>query len=269
MAGCSSLMSNEIHVAETQKASPDASKVKYLATVRIAKYEDGRNVPHTRKIGISDQRVLGLSGTDIILDRDVTDVVSDSLRKRLNDAGILAKDDASALFELSGVVKDLSYDVKVRDHVLIKLDSTLTEVATGKTVWAGEVEQKDERFAGVSGNSKSDIADYLKHELGIVTGKTTEAINAVLVATHPEMFNLTPGAKLIPGVKEFVTPAVSPSAGCFPLGSACAWRQITGIFRQRTARGQYQAGPRESVCGRCVFRNIAAACRDGNRGAHS
>jgi hypothetical protein len=138
----------------------------------------------------------------------VVDVVSDSLRKRLNDAGILAKDDASALFELSGVIKDLSYDVKVRDHVLIKLDSTLTEVATGKTVWAGEVVQKDERFAGVSGDSKSDIADYLKHELGIVTGKTTEAINAALVASHPEMFNLTPGAKLIPGVKEFVIPPV-------------------------------------------------------------
>ncbi len=217
LAGCSNLMSNEIHVAETQKASPDASKVKYLATIRIAKYEDGRNVPHTRKIGISDQRVLGLSGNDIILDRDVTDVVSDSLRKRLNDAGILAKDDASALFELSGVVKDLSYDVKVRDHVLIKLDSTLTEVATGKTVWAGEVEQKDDRFAGVSGNTKSDIADYLKYELGIVTGKTTEAINAVLVATHPEMFNLTPGAKLIPGVKEFVTPVVPQVQAAPPL----------------------------------------------------
>ena len=208
LAGCSSFMSNEIHVVETQKANPDAPKVKYLATVRIAKYEDGRNVSHTRKIGITDQRVLGLSGNDIILDRDVADVVSDSLRKRLNDAGILAKDDASALFELNGVIKELSYDVKVRDHVLIKLDSTLTEVATGKTVWAGEVVQKDERFAGVSGNSKSDIADYLKHELGIVTGKTTEAINAVLVATHPEMFSLTPGAKLIPGVKEFVVPPV-------------------------------------------------------------
>ncbi len=208
MAGCSSFMGNEIHVVETQKTNLDAPKVKYLAAVRIAKYEDGRSVPHNRKIGITNQRVLGLLGKDIVLDRDVTDVVSDSLRRRLNDAGILAQDDASAMFELNGVIKDLSYDVKARDHVLIKLDSTLTEVATGKTVWAGEVVQKDERFAGVSGNSKSDIADYLQHELGIVTGKTTEAINAVLVATHPEMFNLTPGAKLIPGVKEFVVPPV-------------------------------------------------------------
>ena len=213
LAGCASLMNNEIHVSENEKANPNASKVKYLASVRIAGYVDGRDAPNSRKIGISEVRVLGLSGKDIILDRDVTDVVTDSMRKRLDDAGIqiLAKDDASALFELSGVVKELRYDVKARDHVIIKLETTLKEAATGKVVWAGEVEQKDERFAGVSGNSKSDIADYLKQELGIVTGKTTEAINSLLVATRPELFNLTPGAKLIPGVKVFVTPgATSP-----------------------------------------------------------
>src|ERR1035437_5352732 len=108
LTGCSSLMNSEIHVAEAGKNSSDAARVKYLATVRIGKYTDARNVANTRKIGISEERVLGLSGKEITLDRDVTDVVSDSLRKRLNDAGILAKDDASALFELSGVVKDLS-----------------------------------------------------------------------------------------------------------------------------------------------------------------
>ena len=211
LAGCAGLMNNEIHVSEKEKTNPNASQVKYLASVRIAGYVDGRNAPNPRKIGISEVRVLGLSGKDIILDRDVTDVVEDSMRKRLDDAGmqILAKDDASALFELSGVVKEMKYDVKSRDHVFIKLETTLKEVATGKVVWAGEVEQKDERFAGVSGNSKSDIADYLKQELGIVTGKTTEAINSLLVATRPELFNLTPGAKLIPGVKVFVTPGVT------------------------------------------------------------
>ncbi len=203
LAGCASLMSNEIHVSENEKPNPNAAKVKYLASVRIAGYVDGRNAGNPRKIGISEERVLGLSGKDMILDRDVTDVVTDSLRKRMDDAGIqiLAKDDASALFELSGVVKELKYDVKARDHVLIKLETTLKETATGKVVWAGEVEQKDERFAGVSGNSKSDIGDYLKQQLGIVTGKTTEAINSLLVATRPELFNLTPGSQADPGCK--------------------------------------------------------------------
>src|SRR5512138_578568 len=136
VAGCANLMSNEIQVSESP--SPNPSMVKYLASVRIAGYVDRRNVENPRKIGISEVRVFGMSGTDIILDRDVTEVVTASLRKRLDDSGIrvLAKDDASALFELSGVIKELRYDVKVRDQVHIKLETTLKEVATGKVVWA-------------------------------------------------------------------------------------------------------------------------------------
>jgi len=215
LGGCASLMSNEIHVSESEGPNPNASTVRYLASVRIAGYVDGRNVGNPRKIGISEERVFGMSGTDIILDRDVSDVVTASLRKCLDDTGIrvLAKDDAGALFELSGVIKELRYDVKVRDQVHIKLETTLKEVATGKVVWAGEVEQKDDRFAGVSGNTKNDIADYLKREVGVVTGKTAEAINSVLMATRPELFSLAPGTKVIPGVKVLVAPGVaSPSS---------------------------------------------------------
>ena len=163
LAGCAVLGGNEIHVSESEKQNPNAAKVKYLATIRIAGYVDGRNTGNPRKIGIAEARVMGLSGTDILLDRDATEVVTDSLRKRLEDTGIqiLAKDDTSALFELSGVVKELKYYVKVRDEVSIRIQSALKEVATGKIVWSGEVAQQDDRFAGVSGNTKGDIASYL------------------------------------------------------------------------------------------------------------
>ncbi|WP_283745141.1 PEGA domain-containing protein [Sideroxydans sp. CL21] len=206
-------MSDDIHVGEKEKVNANASKVKALASIRIAGYVDGRNVGNPRKIGINEERVFGMSGKDIVLDRDVTDVVADFLRKRLDNSGIqiLGKDDANALFELSGVVKELRYDVKARDYVLIRLDTTLKEVATGKVVWAGEVEEKADRFAGVSGNTKGDIADYLKQEIGVVTDKTSEAIYTVLMATRPELFNLTPGTKVIPGVKVLVTPGVASS----------------------------------------------------------
>lgn len=231
-AGCATLMDNEIHVSP-EKANPNASKVKYPASIRIAGYIDGRNMGNPRKIGISEERVLGLSVPEIILDRDVTDVVTSSLRRRLDDAGIqvLEKDDATAMFELSGVVKELRYDVKTRDHISIKLETTLKEIATGKVVWSGEVEQKDERFAGVSGNSKGDIADYLKQQIGIVTSKTTEAIDSVLVATRPDLFNLTPGAKLIPGVKVFVTPPET-AATVQPVVVPAPVSTVTGDNRQ-------------------------------------
>ena len=212
LAGCASFISDDIHVSEKEKVNANASKVKALASIRIAGYVDGRNVGNPRKIGINEERIFGLSGKDIVLDRDVTDVVADFLRKRLDSSGIqiLGKEDANALFELSGVVKELRYDVKARDYVLIRLDTTLKEVATGKVVWAGEVEEKADRFAGVSGNTKGDIADYLKQEIGIVTDKTSEAIYTVLMATRPELFNLTPGTKVIPGVKVLVTPGIVP-----------------------------------------------------------
>lgn len=211
LTGCAGLLSNEIHVVESQKPNPKAPKVKYLASIRIAGYSDGRSVGNARKLGEAEVRVSGMLGKDIMLDRDVTEIVADSMRKRLDDTGIqmLAKDDAGALFELSGVIRELKLDVKSRDDIHIKLETTLTEVASGKVIWAGEVEQVDDRYAGSSGNSKGDIADYLKQQLGIATGKTAEAVNAVLMATRPELFNVTPGTKAIAGVKVLVTPNVA------------------------------------------------------------
>jgi hypothetical protein len=233
LAGCTVLSGNEIHVSESEKQNPDAVKVKYLATVRIAGYVDGRNQGNPRKIGIAEAKVMGMSGTDINLDRDATDVVTDSLHKRLEDTGIqiLAKDDASALFELSGVVKELKYDVKTRDEVSIKIQSTLKEVATGNVVWSGEVAQNDERFAGVSGNTKGDIASYLKQQLDVVTVKTTEAINNVLMATRPELFSLTPGTKVIPGVTVFVTPGTEAQAPITPTATPPALTNALLIVR--------------------------------------
>ncbi len=214
-AGCANLVGNEILVGEMEKPNSNAVKVNYPVSIRIAGYVDGRGAGSPRKIGVAEGRVLGMTGSELILDRDVTEVVDASLRRRLEDAGlqILPKDDAGASFEVSGVIKELRYDVKARDKVSIKLETTLKEVSTGKVVWAGEVEEKNERFAGVAGNSKGDIAEYLKKEVGVATGKTAEAISSALAATHPELFRATAGTKTIPGVNVFVTPGVSSPEG--------------------------------------------------------
>ncbi|MDO9010411.1 MAG: PEGA domain-containing protein [Gallionella sp.] len=218
LAGCAGLSGNEIQVIESRQPGPDAAKAKFRATARIGAFVDGRNAGNPRKIGIAKERVLGLSGTDLVLDRDATDVVSASLRKRLDDSNIqmLASDDGTAQFEIGGVIKALEYNVKDRDYVTIMLETTLKEVATGKVVWMGEVEQKNERFAGVSGNSKSDIANFLKQELGVVTGKTAEAIASVLMAKYPELFNLVPGTKVIPGVTVYSVPGNVPPVPTTP-----------------------------------------------------
>ncbi|MDP1635747.1 MAG: PEGA domain-containing protein, partial [Gallionellaceae bacterium] len=163
-------------------------------------------------------KVIGMRGSEIRLDRDASDVVADCMAERLGDAGfrMLASADKGAMFELRGEIRELSYDVKDRDFVSIRIASSLTEVATGKVIWSGEVAQKADRFAGVSGNNRQDIANHLHSELEVVSGKTAEAVSSVLMATRPDLFKLTPGTQVIPGVTVFVTPGVSSDVRTTP-----------------------------------------------------
>lgn len=207
-----------IRVVESKKSSPAAAK--YAATIRLTGYMDARKDMAPNKIGISAQRITGIWGKELVLDRAVTEVVGNSIKKRFDDAGFQLVEEGSALYELSGVIKELSYNAKQRDEVAISIETTLKEVATGKVVWSGLVVEKKERAVGVSGNSKSDIASHLQDDLGIVSKKTYDAISTILMATRPDLFNLAPGTKPIAGVTVLqaaasavpVAPAISGKA---------------------------------------------------------
>ena len=201
---------NAIRVTGNKKTNPNAPLLKYAASIRINLYADARKVGNPRKIGIGAENVSGMSGKDIVLDQNVAAIVTSAMKVRLDDAGFQVSEaqNGNELFELSGVVKELTYDVKVRDEISIVIETTLKEISTGKVVWSGVVVEKDDRFAGVSGNNKDDVASYLRKKLGIVTEKTADAISASLMIVHPELFNLTPGTKAIPGVTVLVAPTV-------------------------------------------------------------
>ena len=200
-----------IRVMENNKTDPKAPSPKYAAGIHLNGYTDARKIDNPRKIGTGAEFVSGLSGRDIILDRDVAAMVTGAMKARLEDAGFQVSEtqDGNALFELDGVVKELTYNVKARDEVSIAIETTLKEMSTGKVVWSGNVVEKNDRFAGVSGNNKNDVAAYLRKELGIVTGKTAEAISTSLMAARPELFNLAPVTKAIPGVTVLVAPTVA------------------------------------------------------------
>jgi hypothetical protein len=194
--------------------------VKYAATMHATKYVDGRTKLTAKNIGISTERISGISGTDLTLDREVAELVTNAIRKRFDDAGFQFVEDSTALYEISGTIKELTYNVKARDEISILIETTVKEMASGKIVWSGVVSEKDSRFAGVSGNSKNDVANYLRHKLGIVTQKTYDAISSSLMSSHPELFNLTPGTKPISGVTVLMSPGANqPAASVVPVVS--------------------------------------------------
>jgi hypothetical protein len=201
-----------INVPDIKSPRANAQSAKNAATIRVKKYVDSRTGPSLKNIGISTERIVGMSGKDLVLDREVAEVVTSVISKRFDDAGFRIAEDSSALYELSGVVKELTYNVKARDEISISIETTLKEIATGKTVWSGVVVEQDNRFAGVSGSSKGDIAQYLLLKLGVVTKKTLDAVSATLISLRPDLFNVLPGTKPISGVTVLFTPSVGQSA---------------------------------------------------------
>jgi hypothetical protein len=210
-----------ITVPESKPGNPPASK--YAATIHISKYADERAGVPAKNIGISTERILGISGKELVIDQEVAEVVTKAVKKRFDDEGFRFVDNDTALYELSGVVKELTYNVKARDEISISIETTLKEVSSGKVLWSGVVKEQDNRFAGVSGNSKSDIANYLRYKLGLATKKTYDAISAILIASRPDLFYVAPGTKPIAGVTVlFAAGADQPAASAVPVVSVMA-----------------------------------------------
>jgi hypothetical protein len=79
-------------------------------------------------------------------------------------------------------VKELTLNVKNRDEIFIAIETTLKDVATGKVVWSGLVNEKHDRFAGVSGNNKDDIIAYLNLDRIIEIIRTEDEPKPVMMA---------------------------------------------------------------------------------------
>ena len=214
--------SDTLSATSGKKASDGqlGQSLKYGATLRVSNYVDQRKEKDPRYLGEVTVRVNGISGRELIMDQDVADIATSSIKKRFDTEGFQIMEGSSAkdaIFEVSGVVKTLTLNIKNRDEIFISIETTLKEVATGKVVWSGLVTQNHDRFAGVAGNSKDDVIAYLDSELRIASGKAVEAISSSLMASRPELFNLTPGTKPVKGVTVYVAPGLTKPAAAEPV----------------------------------------------------
>jgi hypothetical protein len=211
-----------LHTITGQKSTGASTKpaIRYAASLRVSKYVDQREQRNPRLLGTSTQRVRGVSGSQLLLDQEIADLVTSALKMQFDAEGYQVLEDSSignAMFEVSGAIKDLTLNIKYRDEVNIAIETTVKDLRSGVVVWSGLVTEKQDRFAGVSGNNKDDVVAYLNKELRVASNKTIAAVSASLMAAHPELFNLTPGAQAIPGVSVYAAPAATEPASAVPV----------------------------------------------------
>ncbi len=193
--------------------APGKYELKNSVVLRIDSYTDMRAQKNPRLLGEMTTRVFGLDGKELIVDRDLANVATASIKRQFQKAGYSVLEDGanqSATFALSGSVKSLTLNAKDRDDVTIAIETRVTDLATGKIIWSALVTEKNDRFAGVSGNSKGDLVDYLNAELRIASDKTVDAVNTLLLASYPALFSVTPGTKPIAGVTVYSAPLAAP-----------------------------------------------------------
>lgn len=179
-------------------------------SLAVAEFTDARPAPRGRKIGDIKATVTNMHSSEMALDRDATSLLSAATRGQLAADGFrLVGGAESADFRLSGVVKAFSLNIAGRDERVIAVEATVREGKSGDVIWSGLVTEQDDRYAGVTGNSRGTISEYLKEGVSGFAGKMSAAVRDSLAKSYPRSIAVSQSSKIssIPGVTTMHAPA--------------------------------------------------------------
>ena len=164
---------------------PDALQAKGHPTILLKPYTDTREGVEPHYIGKVTQVVADMNTDRIVLDKeDAASLVTGAIRSHLTAAGFIVKDWSREIEDsnetdliMGGEVKRFRLDIGPRDEIEVEVASSLTSKKTGKILWAGVISEKGDRFAGVMGNSRRTIAEYISKTLRTVINKILKEVN--------------------------------------------------------------------------------------------
>lgn len=185
------------------------------ATIIIHTYKDARQVAPSRKIGDIKATVSGVYTTELILDKDISTIVTEAFESQFSLAGFNVLKEkglgmGNANFSVEGTIREFRLDIGPQDEIAIEVETKIADTRTGQTLWAGVVSEKDKRFAGSFGNSRTSITSYINIILAKVVGKTMNEINESIKKTNPDLFQPVPVVKTPQGVTVLVEPPPVP-----------------------------------------------------------
>jgi len=174
----------------TPAAAPALGADGRVFTLSLGEVIDQRPGAPGRRLGAVRAAVFGIHGSELALDGEAATVLGAALRDRLAVQGItLAAAGATADLRLDTTLQALTLNVAARDDRHIAVQAALRRVVDGRVLWSGTVEDRDERFAGVSGNSRADLETYLGGGIAKVVDQlgtqVRQAQSALAAAARP------------------------------------------------------------------------------------
>lgn len=185
-AGCAAPLS----VKYDAKLGAPPISLKEPISILLVPYKDERDVK-SKKIGNITSPVFGIDSTELILDNEPADIITDAFKEQLKLAGFKVKaadnsapaSDADILME--GSVKAFKLDIGPKDDIEIKVETKLTDLRSKKVLWSGKAQEKNSRFAGTMGNTRDTVSKYISSSLAKVVKETLTEMASVIEKTMP------------------------------------------------------------------------------------
>jgi hypothetical protein len=161
-------------------------KSKEPAAIFVAPFEDKRDLSKSpfknpKTIGRIEATVSNMSGEELTISENVTETVAGAYRKELAIAGFtVVPEKDNARYILSGEVREFRLDVGSRDTVAIELAYAVEDAQTKKLISSGVESVREDRFAGVMGNSRTSLSNYIAASLQKVIRRSIAAAGANL-----------------------------------------------------------------------------------------
>ncbi|MBI3353300.1 MAG: PEGA domain-containing protein [Nitrospirae bacterium] len=173
------------------KPGASAISLKEPLKILIVPYKDERKNP-SNKIGDIKATVFGIDSAELILERKPADLVTDAFKEQLILSGfkVVAADNntqsSDADFLIEGSVKVFKLDIEAKDSIEIEIETRLIDAKNNGILWTGKAEEKNERFAGVMGNTRGTISKYISSSLAKVVKQTLTDVASVIEKSKPQ-----------------------------------------------------------------------------------
>ena len=256
-----------LHVEATVKAGAvpvlrDGRQI----VVAVDGFSDGRPGGRGRRIGDVRSTVSDIHSTDLSLDTDVGTLLAASVGAQLAADGFrTAVADARPDFRLSAVVQQFQLTVAGRDELVVSAAVTIRDGVSGDEVWAGTVSERRERYAGVMGNSRATLVQYLNEGTGEFAAKVTAAAREALSRSYPRSIAANPAraAAPLPGVTTTRAAAVREEVPASPPQPAAAVRPAPAASAAPAAHALVpaEASPQAAAAGVFVVRTTPARAK--------
>lgn len=148
------------------------------AAIFVSPFEDKRDLSKSpfknpKTIGKIEATVSDMAAGELTVSENITETVADAYRKELALAGFtVVNETENARYILSGEVREFTLDVGSRDIVAIEIAYAIEEAQTKKPLWSGVESERGERFAGVMGNSRASLSNYIAASLQKIIRKS-------------------------------------------------------------------------------------------------